>query len=146
MDPRAVTAATPGEVAPRDRDLDRTLDITTIRARCTAKPDVTEERPFGPDAVVMKVAGRIFAIIAPDERPPRISLKCEPEIATILRETHAAVIPGYHLNKRHWNTVLLDGTVPDDDLSGWLDDSYDLVVDGLPRSDRDRIRGRTRES
>jgi predicted DNA-binding protein (MmcQ/YjbR family) len=115
------------------------VDVSGVRARCLAKPGARAERPFGPDAVVMKVGGRIFAIIAEDARPAAISLKCEPELASVLRETYPAVVPGYHLDKRHWNTVTLDGSVPDEELAGWIDDSYDLVVDKLPRHVQRRL-------
>ena len=87
----------------------------------------------------MKVAGKIFAIIAEDEDPLTISLKCEPEIAPVLRSQFDAVQPGYHLNKRHWNTVTLDGSVEGRQVLEWIDDSYDLVRDGLPRRIRDQI-------
>lgn len=109
------------------------MDVGAVRARCEAMPGATAEYPFGPDALVMKVGGRIFAIIAEDPVPPTISLKCEPELAVTLRDTYPAVAPGYHLAKRHWNTVTLDGTVPEEDVASWIEDSYDLVVDKLPR-------------
>jgi predicted DNA-binding protein (MmcQ/YjbR family) len=109
------------------------MDVAAVRAHCLAKPRATEGRPFGPGALVMKVAGKIFAIIGDEADPPTVSLKCEPEVAAALREMHAAVAPGYHLNKRHWNTVTLDGSIPGSDVLGWIDDSFDLVVDGLPR-------------
>jgi predicted DNA-binding protein (MmcQ/YjbR family) len=88
----------------------------------------------------MKVGGKIFAIIAQDDDPLTVSLKCEPEIAVVFRSAHNAVRPGYHLNKRHWNTVTLDGTIGDSQILEWVDDSYDLVVDGLPRRIRENIR------
>ena len=81
----------------------------------------------------MKVAGRIFAIIAEDEEPLSVSLKCDPELAVALRDAHPAVQPGYHLNKRHWNTITLDGTLRDQMVLDWIDDSYDLVFESLPR-------------
>jgi predicted DNA-binding protein (MmcQ/YjbR family) len=87
----------------------------------------------------MKVGGKIFAIIGEDADPLTVSLKCEPEIAEVLRAAHNAVQPGYHLNKRHWNTVTLDGTVAERQILEWVDDSYDLVVDGLPRRVREEI-------
>ena len=87
----------------------------------------------------MKVGGKIFAIIGEDEDPLTVSLKCEPEIALVLRSRHDSVQPGYHLNKRHWNTVTLDGTIDDRQVLQWVDDSYDLVRDGLPLRIRDQI-------
>jgi predicted DNA-binding protein (MmcQ/YjbR family) len=116
------------------------VDLLTLRAHCLAKAGTTAEHPFGPGALVMKVAGKVFAIIAEDAQPPSVSLKCEPEVVTALQATYDAVGPGYHLDKRHWVTVVLDGSIATDEVSGWVDDSYDLVVDGLPRRIRDRLR------
>lgn len=104
-------------------------------------PQTTEEQPFGPDADVYKVAGKIFAIISPDDTPPAISLKCDPVIAIELREEYESVLPGYHLNKSHWNTVILDDSVPDDELKKMISHSYEQVVNGLPKSLRVRISG-----
>lgn len=87
----------------------------------------------------MKVAGKLFAIIADEEDPLTISLKCEPDVAIMLRRHFPAVIPGYHLNKRHWSTVIVDGSVPRREIREWIDDSYDLVVDKLPRATRDKL-------
>ena len=115
------------------------MQLTAISKHCLAKPGVTKGHPFGPGALVMKVGGKIFAIIGESATPLEVSLKCEPEIARSLRKLHAAVRPGYHLNKQHWNTVTLDGTVPDRQVLDWVDDSYDLVVDTLPRRLRDEI-------
>jgi predicted DNA-binding protein (MmcQ/YjbR family) len=115
------------------------MDLGTLRGHCLAKPAVTAEYPFGPGALVMKVAGKMFAIVSDESDPLTVSLKCDPEIAVALRAAHAAVAPGYHLSKRHWNTVTLDGTVGDDQVLEWVDDSYDLVVEGLPRRVRAEI-------
>ena len=108
------------------------MDPSTLCAHGLAMPGTAPTRPFGPDALVLKVAGRIFAIITERADPPTVSLKAEPELARLLRETNPAVAPGYHLDKRHWITVTLDGSVSDDELLAWLEDSYDLVVEGLP--------------
>lgn len=116
------------------------MDIDELRAYCTDRPASSESYPFGPGALVMKVAGKIFAIVADEADPLAVSLKCDPEEAPLLRSSYAAVVPGYHLNKRHWNTVTLDGTVSDDLIRGWIDDSYDLVVDGLPKRVRETLR------
>jgi predicted DNA-binding protein (MmcQ/YjbR family) len=102
-------------------------------------PETTEEQPFGPEVDVYKVAGKMFAILSPEETPPAISLKCEPSLALELREEFDAVIPGYHLNKAHWNTVLLDGSVPDRELKKMIAHSYDRVVNGLPAATRKRL-------
>ncbi|MGH3443651.1 MAG: MmcQ/YjbR family DNA-binding protein [Nitriliruptorales bacterium] len=116
------------------------MDLKGLRAFCLAKAGAAEEYPFGPGALVMKVGGRIFAIIGEDDDPHTVSLKCEPGLAVILRGSYDAVSPGYHLDKRHWNTVTLDGSVSDREIRDWVDDSYDLVVDGLARKVRDRLR------
>jgi len=99
---------------------------------CRSLRGVTEGYPFGPEALVFKVGGKVFAIVG----DTGVSLKCDPGLAVALRETYAAVTPGYHLNKRHWNSVALDGSVPDDVLVDWIEDSYDLAVAGLSRAQR----------
>lgn len=115
------------------------MDAAGLRAHCLAKPGATDQHPFGPDTLVVKVAGKVFALLTEEAEPPRISLKCDPGWASVLRETHPAVRPGYHLNKRHWNTVTLDGTIAEDEIRDWIDDSYDLVVAGLPRRLREPL-------
>jgi predicted DNA-binding protein (MmcQ/YjbR family) len=102
-------------------------------------PETTEEQPFGPDVDVYKVAGKMFAISSPEKTPPAISLKCEPALALELREEYPAVTPGYHLNKDHWNTVDLDGSVPDRELKKMISHSYEQVVSGLPRAQRETL-------
>ena len=101
--------------------------------------DVTEEQPFGPDTDVYKVVGKVFLLLAGRGEPARVSLKCEPSLAVHLREQYDAVTPGYHLNKRHWNTVVLDGSVPDDELADMIEHSYLRVVAGLPKATRFRL-------
>jgi predicted DNA-binding protein (MmcQ/YjbR family) len=100
---------------------------------------VVEEQPFGPSVDVLKVGGKIFAILSPESSPEAISLKCDPDLAIELRLQYAAVIPGFHLNKRHWNTVHLNGTIPDDEILRMVAHSYDQVVAGLPKSERHRL-------
>jgi predicted DNA-binding protein (MmcQ/YjbR family) len=116
------------------------MNFKALSAHCLAKPGASASHPFGPGVLVMKVGGKIFAIVGEDEEPLTVSVKCEPEIALVLRAAHHAVQPGYHLNKRHWNTVTLDGTVDENQVRDWVDDSYDLVVDGLSRRVRDDLR------
>ena len=101
--------------------------------------DVSEEQPFGPSVDVYKVAGKVFALIDADGTPPRVSVKCDPDLAIALRAEYAAVIPGYHLNKKHWNTVLLDGSIPDDEIEEMLEHSYERVVAGMPKAMRLRL-------
>ncbi len=105
-----------------------------LRARCLSFPGTEETFPFGPETSVFKVADKIFALSALAAMPLRVSLKCEPAIAEQLRRAHAAVIPGYHLNKRHWNTVLIDGSLPVEMIGDMVEDSYDLVVSQLPKA------------
>ncbi len=103
-----------------------------LRDRCLALPGAAETFPFGPETSVFKVADKIFAISRLAQNPLRVSLKCEPLLAEQLRESHRAVLPGYHLNKRHWNTVMIDGSIPDQMIEDLIEDSYDLVVSNLP--------------
>ena len=109
-----------------------------LRRRCLERPGVKEEFPFGEQPSVFKVGGRIFALSALESRPLRVSLKCEPELGEGLRVTYPAIRPGYHLNKRHWLTITLDGSVPDEMLCELLEDSYDLVVAGCRPGTRTR--------
>lgn len=102
-------------------------------------PQTTEEQPFRPDVDVYKVVGKVFAIFSPENKPPSISLKCEPTLAVELRAEYSAVTPGYHLNKLHWNTVVLDDSVPDVELKRMIHHSYEQVVSALPKSARSRI-------
>ena len=113
--------------------------LDPLRAYLLAKPESEETQPFGPDALVYKVVGKMFALVAWQQEPLRISLKCNPHLAEMLRQTHAAVAPGYHLNKRHWNTVTLDGSIEQDEITEMIDQSYTLVVKGLRKKDRDRL-------
>jgi len=109
------------------------LTPARLRSICLERPRSVEEFPFGEDTSVFKVAGKIFAISSLESTPLEVSLKCEPEIAVQLRTTHQAVRPGYHLDKRHWNTVTLDGSLEDAFVVDLIEDSYDLVVAGLPK-------------
>jgi predicted DNA-binding protein (MmcQ/YjbR family) len=117
------------------------VDGRAVLEWCRTRPGATEELPFGPDTRVFKVGGRIFAIMAAVDDPPDVSLKCDPHFAEHLRAAHPTVVPGYHLNKRHWNTVLLDGSLPAELVEDLLGHSYTLIVDGLPRRLRDPLRG-----
>ena len=102
---------------------------------------MTEEFPFNPQTSVFKVAGRVFALSNLRAKPLRVSVKCDPELAAQLRISYPAVAPGYHLNKRHWNTITLDGSLDDKLVIDMLEDSYDLVVAGLSRAARQRLQG-----
>jgi len=112
------------------------LSLEEISEFASTLAGASEEQPFGPSVDVLKVGGKIFAILSPEGSPEAISLKCEAELAIDLRLQYAAVIPGYHLNKRLWNTVHMDGTVPDDEIIEMVSHSYEQVVAGLPKSVR----------
>jgi predicted DNA-binding protein (MmcQ/YjbR family) len=107
-------------------------------AALLAFPEAQEDQPFGPGALVYKVRGKMFALVSPAS-PPTVSLKCNPMLATMLRDTYPAVTPGYHLNKQHWNTVVVDGSIPDSEIHEWIAHSYALVVKGLPKRDRQEL-------
>ncbi len=112
------------------------LTYEDIRTYALAKPAAVEDFPFDVRTAVFKVAGKMFLLCDPTGDPLRFNVKCEPERALMLRDVFDAVIPGYHMNKRHWNTVIVDGTIPDDDLRAFIDHSYDLVLAGLSRAVR----------
>jgi predicted DNA-binding protein (MmcQ/YjbR family) len=108
--------------------------------RIEAFKGVTSGYPFGPGALVYKAGGKMFALVADDVQPLRISLKCDPDLALELRAQYPeSVSPGYHLSKRHWNTIEVNETIPSQELEEWIDHSYELVVAGLPRRERDKL-------
>jgi len=119
------------------------MDLEGFREYCLKKHQVTEGMPFGEDVLVFKVGGKIFALGSIDEIPPRINLKCDPDLALDLRDRYEEVTPGYHMNKKHWNTVALSGRISDAKLRQMIDHSYDLVVANLPK-ERPKSRGRDR--
>lgn len=102
-------------------------------------PEVTEETPFDESTVVYKTAGKMFVLINWEDKPLRANLKCEPCKAEELREKYACVIPGYHMNKKHWNTVYFDGSVEDDIVREWIEHSFDRVVAGFPKKKREEL-------
>ncbi|MDQ6626288.1 MAG: MmcQ/YjbR family DNA-binding protein, partial [Verrucomicrobiota bacterium] len=107
------------------------MEAEAFRAICLAKPAATEETPFGPEHLVFKVGGKMFALLAFEEVPPSANLKCDPDRALELRDRYDEVTPGYHMNKKHWNSVIIAGSVPDAEISRMIDDSYDLVFRSL---------------
>jgi predicted DNA-binding protein (MmcQ/YjbR family) len=109
-------------------------------------PEVTEETPFDATTVVYKTAGKMFALIDWDDKPLRVNLKCEPSQAERLRDQHACVQPGYHMNKRYWNTVAIDGSVSDDVLQSWIEHSFEQVVAKLPKSRAAELMDKRRQS
>lgn len=102
------------------------MNIEILREYCLNKPEVTESFPFGDDTLVFKTKGKIFALVNLDG-DLSINLKCDPSFALELRERYSSVTPGYHMNKQHWNTVILDGSIPEKELFSWIDHSYNLV-------------------
>lgn len=114
------------------------MNIEAYRNHCLSKAFVTEEFPFDQNTLVYKVLGKMFALTN-IEAFEFINLKCDPEYAQELREKYDAVKPGYHMNKKLWNSVYIDGSIPDDLIIKWVNDSYDLVVQSLPKKDREKI-------
>ncbi|MEU6541069.1 MmcQ/YjbR family DNA-binding protein [Streptomyces sp. NPDC047000] len=111
-----------------------------LRAFCLSFNAAQEDFPFNPETSVFKVLGKMFALTGLSARPLTVNLKCDPEDAVRLRDEHQGlIVPGYHMNKRHWNTVTADGALPDRLLRELIEDSYDLVVAGLPRAERLRL-------
>lgn len=112
------------------------MELQALRAHLLDHAGAVEETPFGPEALVYKVHGKMFALVAWQSTPLRVTLKCEPLRALALRDEYPAISPGYHMNKRHWNTVKLDESIDAELLDTLIQHSYDLVVRGLPRSIR----------
>ena len=112
------------------------LNIEQIREYCLKKKGVTEEFPFDEDTLVFKVAGKIFLLASLEAIPLQINLKCDPEKAVELREEYDSVQPGYHMNKKHWNTIIIDGTIPERKLLELIEDSFSLVIAGLTKAKR----------
>lgn len=117
------------------------MDLPTAIELCLGMHGAAETTPFGPDVLVYKVAGRMFALAVPEDVPARMNLKCDPERALELRDQYEGITPGYHMNKRHWNTVRLDGSVPGDLVVEMIADSYALVVKGLTKKQREALKG-----
>jgi predicted DNA-binding protein (MmcQ/YjbR family) len=112
-----------------------------VLALCASFPGAVEDYPFGDGVAVFKVGGRMFALVALEGSPGFVNLKCDPALALELRARFASVRPGYHADKRHWNTIELDGGLPDDELRELVEHSYQLVVARLPRAERSRFTG-----
>jgi predicted DNA-binding protein (MmcQ/YjbR family) len=103
------------------------MNIEDIRAYSLSKPDVEECLPFGPDVLVFKSKGKIFLLLPLEAENIQFNVKCDPDLAEELRETYDCVLPGYHMNKKHWNTIIVDGSVKRSRLQEWIDHSYELV-------------------
>jgi predicted DNA-binding protein (MmcQ/YjbR family) len=102
------------------------MNIEIVREYCLSKQDVSESFPFGEDTLVFKRSGKIF-LLANLDGDLSLNLKCDPSMAIELRERYSSVIPGYHMNKKHWNTIFIDGSIPDSEIFEWIDNSYDIV-------------------
>jgi predicted DNA-binding protein (MmcQ/YjbR family) len=115
------------------------MDIESFRNYCLAKKGVTEGFPFDEDTLVFKVMGKMFALTSLSDQPFSANLKCDPDWSLELRESYDAIYPGFHMNKKHWNTVVMDGQVPAKLEQKLIDHSYELVVAKLPKRDREAL-------
>ena len=115
------------------------MHIETLREYCLSKKAVTEDFPFGETTLVFRVKEKIFLLVSLDADPLQFNAKCDPEKAVELREEYDAVKPGYHMNKKHWNTIIIDGSIPSKLIKEMIDDSYNLIVQSLPKKVRDDL-------
>ncbi len=116
------------------------MDIEQLRDYCLLKQGVEETLPFGPDTLVYKAAGKMFLLAGLNDETLRFNVKCDPDKAIELREQFPCVLPGYHMNKKHWNTIVVDGSVSAKQLKEWIDNSYSLIIDSLPKKLRDELK------
>lgn len=116
------------------------MNIEDIRDYCLSKVDVEETLPFGPNVIVFKTNGKAFLLLPLDTEQVRFNVKCDPELAETLRETYDCVLPGYHMNKKHWNTVEIEGGIPAGELRRMIDHSFELVIRSLPKAARSNQR------
>jgi len=117
------------------------MDLEQVIQQCMSYPEVEETTPFGPDILVYKICGKMFAATNPDDFPARVNLKCDPEWAEELRSENNAVQPGYHMNKKHWNTIILDNSLSNNLIAQLVNHSLRLVVQSLKKADRKRLLG-----
>ena len=115
------------------------MDLETIRKYCLKKKSTTESFPFGESTLVFKVSGKMFLLIGLENFPLQFNVKCDPEKAEELREEYSSVIPAFHMNKKHWNTIVLNGQISAKLIWQWIDDSYTLVVKSLPLKERKKL-------
>ena len=118
------------------------MNIEDIREYCMIKKGVTEDFPFDEETLVLKVLGKMFALISLEKIPLQLNLKCDPELAVELREKYESVLPGYHMNKKYWNSIIVDGTLRNKLIYRWIDDSYNLVVKGLGKTEKEKLRNK----
>jgi len=116
------------------------MDLAQFREYCLSKPHATEGTPFGPDVLVFKVRGKMFALAALEEVPTTVNLKCDPDLALELRDRYEQIQPGYHMNKKHWNTVEIESGIPDAEVREMIDHSYGLVTQSLSKAEREKIK------
>lgn len=115
------------------------MNYQSARTYLLERPEAVEDFPFGPDVAVFKIKGKMFATLATQDGVARTNLKCDPDEAQALRDIFTGVLPGYHMNKKHWNTVLLDGSVPDYEIARMMDRSYGLIVKSLRKTERQAL-------
>jgi len=115
------------------------MNVELLREYCLKKKSVTEDFPFGETTLVFRVKEKIFLLVSLDSDPLQFNAKCNPEKTIELREEYSSIIPGYHMNKKHWNTVIIDGTIPTKLIKELIDDSYDLIVQSLPKKLREEL-------
>ena len=116
------------------------MNIESLQAYCLSKAGAEETLPFGPGTLVYKVGGKAFLLTSLDAEDFRFNVKCDPDLAQELREQYDCVLPGYHMNKKHWNTIMANGSVSVKLLKEWIDHSYNLVADSLPKKLRDQFK------
>ena len=115
------------------------MELKALRKYLKNKKGCTEELPFGPEVLVYKVMGKMFALVAQEENPLRLNVKSDPELSEHLRRAYEAIQPAYHMNKKHWNSIILNGSVPEEQIRSFIDDSYNLVVKGLRKKERENL-------
>jgi predicted DNA-binding protein (MmcQ/YjbR family) len=118
------------------------MNIEQLRKYCLTKKGAEETFPFDTETLVFKVCGKAFLLTGIESKPVRFNVKCQPENAIELREKYACVLPGFHMNKKHWNTIVCDGTVSEKLIRGWIDDSYALIVEALPAKEKEKLKNK----
>jgi predicted DNA-binding protein (MmcQ/YjbR family) len=117
-----------GEITNHHKNKLHRMDIEQLRDYCLTKPFTEEGFPFGPETLVFKVNGKLYLLTSLDTPQLQFNVKCDPSLAEELREQYPCVIPGFHMNKKHWNTIIVDGSVSNQHLKEWIDHSYELVL------------------
>ncbi len=116
------------------------MNIEELREYCLSLKNAEEAMPFGPDILLFKIGGKIFLLVGLDNNPLQFNVKCDPEKAVELRERYDCVIPGYHMSKKHWNTIIINGVIPEKLIRQWITDSYNLVISGLSKAEQKRLK------